>query len=535
MNKLILTTALLVVAVFTVAYLYFTNISVLSRNNDKALSIIPNDAAILFQFKNDKGIYDLFSDFEVFNAITGEQKQVEHTALKALLSQLNPLSERLEGQNIFLSFHPDKDSVLFFWVMPLPAELTSAGITDALSDNPNLRISMDTLNKTEILKAEIRSIKRLFYLHVEDGVLSGSFSRKALQKSLDPEQAKLSKEFIKEINVENQQNQNSPANVFVNFKSSVPFISSFFKQKLNGNFSILNNLNAYATLNMNFKSDALMFNGLTQTDTAQKNYVNLFLNQRPVKNPIKRLVPANTANFISYGLSNYQTFHRDLQGLLNNRQQLKKINSTLNQISEETGIKPDRDIRKYWANEFIVFQLSTQERFGAIQLSNGRQMQFFMEPISTDYSDNIRYLKYPDLLYYYFGDAFRNFPKPFFSIVDNQMIISNSARSLQRFLTTYSKNPLYPKENFANFNQFVADQSNISIFIHIKNSGSNITSELKPAYAANLKSNAYGLRDFYGVSYQWSSNNDHFFTNFYAGYPPARKDTTVTFELERSN
>lgn len=278
-----------------------------------------------------------------------------------------------------------------------------------------------------------------------------------------------------------------------------------------------------------------MFNGITKTDTNHQNYINLFLHQKAVKNPIRRIVPANTANFIAYGISDYNIFHSDLKHLFKLRKELDQLNSTLTQVRNETGIDPDRDIKKYWSNEFINFQLSTQEKFAAVQLTNGRQMQFFMEPLSLEYSENIRQLNYPGILYYYFGDAVKQFNKPYFTIIDNQMILSNSARSLQRYLSSYNQNLLYATEKFENFDQLVADHSNISIFIHIKNSRSNIKSSLKPAYANNFKSDEYGLKEFYGLSFQWTSESEHFFSNFYAGFENNPSTTALSAVADSLN
>lgn len=519
MNKLILTTSILIVAVFTVAYLYFSSLSSGSRNNDKALSLITNDAALIFQFKNDKSIYDIFSDYTVFDAIVGKNKQQEITALKSVLLGSKPVFRNTLGQDIYLSFHPLKgDSVAFLWIMPLPENIGDSDVIEALMQNQDIQYKKSERGDFVIAEVYIKSLKRTFYLHAEKNIVSGSFSLTAMENSLNEKTEKISKSVIEEINRASQQNQNSPASVFVNFGNSIPFLSGFYKNKLNGNFSLLNNFNGIAALNMNFKSDALMFNGITETDTSQLNYINLFLNQKAIKNPIKRIVPDNTANFISYGVSDYPLFHQDLKRLFSLRKELDKLNTTLSLVRNESGIDPDRDIKKYWDDEFITFQLSTQERFAAIKLTNGRQMQFFMEPISSKYSENIRRLNYPGILYYYFGDAFKQFNKPFFSIVDNQMIISNSPTSIQRYLTRYSRNLLFTDEKFISFDQLVADRSNISMFIHIKNSGSNISSQLKPAYASIFRSDEYQLKKFYGISYQWTSESDHFFTNFYAGY-----------------
>jgi hypothetical protein len=113
MNKVILSTVILTVAVFAVAYLYFSNISAGSRNNDHALSVIPQDAAIIFEFKNDKSIYDIFKDYTVFDAVIGEQKQAELKALKSILLSSVQLFEEAQGKSIYLSFHPQADSVSF--------------------------------------------------------------------------------------------------------------------------------------------------------------------------------------------------------------------------------------------------------------------------------------------------------------------------------------------------------------------------------------------------------------------------------------
>ena len=525
MNKIILTTVVLTAAVFTVAYLYFSNISAGSRNNDRAVSAIPEDAAIIFEFKNDKSIYEIFGDYPVFDAIIGESKQEEIEALNSALLNSGQFFQVTQGKNIYLSFHPQQDSVAFLWTMPLPGDFDASDALETLKEDQGITYSQASSAGNTYSAIHIKSINRTFYFQINEQVFSGSFSKAIFENSISAKTPKLSEALVEEVTKANKQNQNTPATVFINFRSSIPFIAKFFKGKLNGSFSLLNHFSAVATLSMNFKSDALMFNGITIPDTNRLNYINLFLNQKAVKSTIKRIAPGNTSNFISYGVSDYDVFHKDLKKLLNNRKELDKLNAGLAAIRDESGINTDRDIKKYWGQEFMTFQLSTQERFGIIQLTNGRQIQFFMEPLSSEYSTDIRHMNYPGLFYYYFGDAFQQFNKPFYTIVENYMILSNSPGSLRRYLDRYSRDMLTDDERFVDFDQYVTDRSNISVFVHNKNSKSNYSSHLKPAYAKSFNSPAFGLKDFYGYSYQWTSENDHFFTNFYAAYTQKRTDT----------
>lgn len=262
-----------------------------------------------------------------------------------------------------------------------------------------------------------------------------------------------------------------------------------------------------------------MFNGNTNKIGERITYTGLFLHQQPVKNTIKKIMPSNTSNYIAYGLSDYSLFHKDLKELFNTRKELDTLNKQISQMTSETGIQPERDIKKLWGNEFTTLQLSTRENIAVIRVSNGHQLQFYLEPLSAAYADAVRKMSYDNLFYYYLGDPLKGYKSPFFAITDNLLIISNSAGTVQRFLNDYNANMLlHTKDEFIQFDQLVADQSNISFFMDFSNSRTLIRNLFKKDYADIFINEDYGLKDFYGLSYQMISNNDHFFTNFYTGY-----------------
>lgn len=533
MNKIVITISILLVAVFSVAYLYFSNLSVESKTNDKALSLIPASAGFIYSFKNDKAYFEIFKDYKLFDAILGSRNQEEFSAIKQNLLDLNKLRLISADQNIFLSFHPQaSDSIAFLWTIPLIKELDKDDLMQYLNQNKGTSAKWIDVKGMQIAEVYFKQINKVFYLYVNKGIASGSFCRELLLQIADNSVPKLSKDFIAEINSGGLKNDNSPANIFINRESSKQFLSSFLRQQNpQGNFNLLNNLSGFTTLNMNYKSDALMFNGITTTDTLKSAYLNLFLHQKAVKNPVTQIVPENTAYYIAYGLSDYRLFARDLKAFHKQRNEVARLDEQINLISKETGIHPNRDIQKYWGNEFITFQLSNGEKLGAIKLTNGRQMKFFLQPLGSEYSENIWRMNYSGLFYNYFGEPFKKFDAPFYTIIDNYLIMSNSPGSVQRFLTNYnSDNQLYKTPKFEKFNHLIADQSNILVFIHVKNSGDNVNSLLKSSYAKTVNSKEYGFNNFYGLSYQLSSDGDHFFTNFYAGSkqlvePEVKQDT----------
>lgn len=520
MRAIIGITVVLLIAVLSLAYLYFSNLHQDSRTNDRVLTEIPSDAAMVLQFRNEKSMYDIFRNYTMFDALTGKRRAAELSWLKEKLINHPELYEASEDQNMFLSVHPNPgDSVSLLWLIPLQTKLTIEDCVTLIKEMDSVEVSVDSAKNLSFIQVNAPALSRHFFLSVDGGVLKGSFSKDLLVRSMEPASLKIDGAFVKHIKDGLKADENALANVYIKHQRNPGFLKPFFKDNLSGNFALFNSFTASASLRMNYKSDALMFNGVTLAEGPADNYIKLFLHQDPVKNTIKRIYPVNTSNAIAYGLSNVQAFHDDLKDLLSKRKELAGLQEKLELIRSETGVNADRDIKKLFQNEFTTFQLSSWETIGVIKLSNGSQMDFFLEPLSSTYSESVRKINYSDLLYYYFGDPFKKYSQPFYAITDNLLIVSNSPNSVQRFLNDLNAGKvLYNSEPFMHFDQLVADQSNISFMLHFGNSGSLLRNILKRPYSRTLTDSNYGIKNLYGISYQLISNSDHFFTNFYSGY-----------------
>ena len=100
MRKIIILTSVLLISTILIAILYFSNLGVETHNNDKILASIPQETALIFQFKNDRSLNDVFKDYEIFNTILGAQRVAEITQLQLLLLEHPQLLEASDNQNI---------------------------------------------------------------------------------------------------------------------------------------------------------------------------------------------------------------------------------------------------------------------------------------------------------------------------------------------------------------------------------------------------------------------------------------------------
>ena len=519
MKTIIGITSALFIAVLSVAYLYFSNLNVKNRSNNQILSEIPSDASVIFQHQNDQSLYDIFKDYTIFDTIVGPQKKEDlHWLTNYLLSNVT-LKTVMSGQKVFLSFHPSKtDSVDFLWSMQLKEKLNEEDIRKISVSDPSNQILTFQETEQDIFLIKNKTRNRPFYFAIVKGIVRGSFNKDLLFRSLDKNSEKIDPEFIKTINEGVRKDENALVNLFINYNRQ-GFLQPFFRNNLSGNFEILQSFSGFSSLSLNYKNDDLIYNGLTNILNKKNNYTRLFLNQTPVKNTIKTILPYNTSNALVYGLSSYTLFHDELSGLFKDRKELDTLNKQMGKITSETGVNPDRDLQKLWGNELSTIQLSTYENLAIIKVTNGTQMQFFLEPLSSTYSETIRKINFESLFYNYWGDPLKKYAKPFYMISDNLLILSNSPGTLQRYLKDYnSEKFLLKTESFRQFDQLVGDQSNISFILHFSNSASILKNLLKRNYAENFGNDKHGIKDLYALSYQLASNKDHFFTNFYTGY-----------------
>src|SRR5579872_3990692 len=108
MRKHIIITIILLIACVTVTVVYFKNLNTPGMRTSAVIHSIPDDAALIFEFNNDKSFYDTFSGSALFASIAGKQQMDDLNALRDKLLQ-NPILEKyFNAQGIFISIHPSK-------------------------------------------------------------------------------------------------------------------------------------------------------------------------------------------------------------------------------------------------------------------------------------------------------------------------------------------------------------------------------------------------------------------------------------------
>lgn len=503
-------------AAIAITVVYFKNLNTSGLHTSQTMSTIPNNTALVFEFNNDDGFYDIFKDNKLFAAVIGKKQIDELDTLRSQLLENQGLKKFFTGQNTFISLHPLKDHTVALLITIAATKDFNAEDIGKLprQANKGLLVSAVNIDGKKGYTIYSGSLKKRFYLiNKEDGIFTGSFSKELIDQSARYVPNKDKKLFLK---LPDQQNSNSLANLYVNYNQLNPLFEALFKNKNTDIFKSFKLLPALAALNLNFKSDALLFTGFSNIEHDQPaGYLNLFANQQPVVNQLKDIFPSTTAYSLSFAVSDSKKFKTDLSGWHIRAKLQHEKDSIFKKVKAETGINLITEFNQVLSHEFAVVTTRYMEKYAIIALTDGQAFKPVMKNVSRMATDEIGQLNYSKLPFFLLGDAFSLFNRPWFMIVDNYLILANSESELKSYSDTYINHKYQSKiQQYNQFNNLVAERSNVAWYINFKNAQPILKRDLGDDFYNDFEANETGWKNFYAASYQLITADKNFYTSF---------------------
>jgi hypothetical protein len=507
LKKLIFSIIVLVTAIITVAYLYFSKLHANHSSGDVGLYAATSSSGLIFSFENEKGITDILKEQHLFREILGEQRYEQLSTLKKHLLSLVTINRALENQQVYISFVPgNKQQIDFVCTTQLSKEIHTPQILHAIKAGGTQIKTVNELSKLTLADSTV------FFLAIKENLVVVSNSQTQVTAVLAKNLKDKDDKFAEYIQAGNRFNKNSLAQLYINFNTLPALLKNIIAGKLNGELASLNNQNAYAALTYNYSNEKILLTGTTVVNDPN-SYYNLFPDLEPKKITILNILPKSTASYTIFAIDNYLPWKKKLNAWFSNKQEDKKITKLIADVNTKYHLNLDEIFPKYFKDQLITFQLSTTEKIGAINLSNGDKLSQLLIDLSTDYNDEIKTLRESDLLYAYFGQPFEGFKRPFYTIIDNYLIVANYASTLESFLSSYKNNQLFINTpNYINANNQLPGNSTISFYIDHANSNEIFRKNIYAPFYQHVQSEK-GLKAYDSFTYQLSGDKGKFQTN----------------------
>jgi len=504
MKKILVFIFVLLSAIAFMAYFYFSKLGTENNAKDLALQSATNNAAVVFSFRNDKSFYEIIAAQQLIQQVIGEEKSELLSQLKNLVINNNTLNGYINDQNIYISLLPDSNKKINFLItVQLQPEKDLSKLNSALQSSSFISSFGEDIYKIKVTDS------LLAYARLKDRVITVSTSLQLINNASVRLAENPFTDYIKE---NSRNNKNALAQVYINFNQAPLLLKNILSKNIDGNLSVLNKQNSYAALNYNFSKEKVLFNGTTSLKN-EDNYLKLFENSHPQSTTIQNILPENTANYIIYTFNDYKTWSANFNTYLARTKQLEKTRTAINNVKKDFRTDLNTVFPVYTKNQFTTFQLNTAEKIAAIELSNGEKVKQLLIDVSTDYSEDIKIFKSSHILYSYFGEPFRNFSRPYYTIIDNYLIVANNASTIQSFLNSYKTNKLLAQTaEYREAMNEISTTFNVGYYINIKRSSTILKGEILTDYYTQFHTDN-GLKTFDTFCYQMIADKTNFITN----------------------
>lgn len=505
MRKITALIIALLFGIFAMAYIYFTNLKNEENTADRALNLVSSHASIIFTFENDKTFYDILSGQAILNDVVGKQKAKTLQHIYQNWVKLAPISKVLDGKKVYIGItNGEKDNVDFLLATQFSAKNTVDIGAFAAANQVKL-------NKVEdhIFEATLSDTTKCYITVEKQTVLIASSLHTLSQLKTT---ATHHNDFASYIRKGNLRQKNTLANVYINFKTLPTVLKAVVQQQINGELEVLAKANAFAALSYNYATDKLLLNGYTEL-IDNTHYLSLFKNQPEQKVTIDQLLPEKTANYTIYGFADYKKWLDKLTDWFRENDKKTNTQALAKRTVDKYGIDLKSTFPEFTTNQFATFQIHTGERFGIVALKNGDKFNQLLLDLSTEYSTTTRNFKEAGIPYAFFGTPFKKFKRPFYTVIDNHLIMANNASSIQRFLNDYMANKLLINDSlYIRFKDQCADAASVSYYINRSNSANIFGRNLKARFYKQYLSKD-GFKAYNAFGLQMSADAGQFLTN----------------------
>ncbi|OOG15888.1 hypothetical protein BWD42_23725 [Sphingobacterium sp. CZ-UAM] len=519
MKKTIIITILLFIAVIVATIYLFGDFNKNNKQDSKALQYLPENTLAITSFANNEAVDTIFKDYELFKAVLGQGNFSNLEQLKAELLQNEQLTPFVAGQQILLSFHQEKDQITALYSVQVGQSLDNNTLEKLMGQvGNNYKVQpFDTLGQRffGLNKGVKDSTLYCAYAHE---IIFASYSKQVLAQIFDKNVKKINNKQI-EFFV-NHNNKNTPLSLYFFNEQSAQIARILMKSKFGTYLNLIDSLKGQTSWNMNFKQDALIFKGETDLTGSKNSYLQLFANQTAQVQALGNYLPKNAASYIDFSISDAASFHAGLKDLLIQQKEYERISKSIKNFEEDSKVSFDSVITPLFNDEFALAELDNQDVLGLISLSDSSLFANNFKKFSSDVGDSIYQFKYSQLLYASFGEPFKSFTRPYFTIVDNIMVVASRTEILRDYRESFrEKQFLSGTAIFKNHAAIQNSRSNVTFYLEPKAAKSNILDNLKSDYAKNFKDEEqFGFQNFYSWSYQLSGNQGTFASSLYGLY-----------------
>jgi len=530
-----------------------------------AFKVIPSDAVFIVETNDLTKGWAAISDSKMWQHLIGNPyfkdindmvKQVD-TYLKN-----NKVADLLlKGKKLIVSAHMVSGNA---WDMIYVVDLETAsgisgGLESALGLIPGYRVEKRDYNGTEIIQLiNEKDAKDIINLSVMKNLLMVSFTGSLLERAIDQKDNKhweMNKNF-KEVTSE--LGEKNLFKFYFNYSQLGKFTQCYLSEP-NDVVDMMGKSLAYSALNINLENEKLSFEGFTNPDSIG-SYIRALSKVGPGKFGSYAIMSDQTAFLLSMGFDKYNDFYSNLiaEYSKGNTQDMEDMNKDIKLVEKLLSISIQDDLFSWFGNEIAFAKLRPRAntrmedvivaihasdiegaKNGLGRITNQIRKRSPLKFEIINYRNfEINFLEQKGFFKIFFGKLFDKLEKPFFTYIEDYVVLSNSLEALRTIIDDYvTGKTLSHNKKFMDFRDNFETKSNVALFVQMPKIYSNLYFFAAPESKKGVQENKDLILSFALVGFQMVTKGNMFKTHLYANYDETAlsDDELEKFESEVSD
>ncbi|PCJ64579.1 MAG: hypothetical protein COA58_12635 [Bacteroidetes bacterium] len=515
---------------------------------EEALNLIPSDAIYILQADDPISNWREFSQSSFWKFLKQHPSLAEISSdaefLDSLINQNSTLFRQFGKRDFYMSAHltgQDNYDFLFLVDLRKASRLDLLPMILKMITNKNdYTLTEDEYKGYNVVEMYDKANRSHLFLTQVKNFLVCTYSEDLMLDAIDQQ---LNQEYIissKFTEVENRIDNDGLARLYINYA----YIDNYIRLYTDINSSTLSALSSsfsYSGLDMILDENEAILKGYTSLPDSIDQYSKLLQEYGNAEFSFDEVISARTAYLQAIGINKFKEFyHRVLELRSKESESVVEYNAMKQKVEKVLGLSLEKDILSWIGNEIILAQNDpsklhrneddllvaikaynidfAKEKLLLIQKAIKRRTPARFKKMKYKTND-IYYLDIKGFFGLFFGKAFEKLTKPYYTIVGDYILFSNSPKTLVSALEDYENGYVLAKsENYMNVKNNLPDESTLFTYINGPLTYPVLGTTIKANEQADYTRNKPYITFFKGIGISYSAHGDGFQNSIYLNF-----------------
>jgi len=479
--------------IWTIASLYIT-----PDNNIQQIYLIPKDAALIIQSSDPVNDWKKFSKSAPWQSM--KQAKLYETVTKnvqfldSIVNANKSLLSIVGKRSMMISLHKtrpdDFDFLIVVDMQKISKMLTLKNQLEKILSAGGYTVTKRNYRNVETIEMRDNDTREILYGAFIGNHFAATYNPKLLEASineLEQPAIGLDRGFIE---AERRVSGQGLCRLFVNYTYFPEFISIYMGQH-NPYFDMFCEAMNFAGLYGEVTEKKIELKGYTMLKEQANPYISAILSSGKRKMKAHEIMPARTAFYTNLELGDPKAFIKELENTIsiNDKNLYKDYISTKSKIENYIDISLEKNFFSWMEGEFAFAQTEPgplgheAEIILAIKANSVKDMKSNMELIAKKVRNTtpikfktveykgyqVNYVELKGFFKLFFGGIFERFEKPYYTYINDYIILSNQPSTILSFIEDYEqKNLMINNDGFKNIYGRAESSSTLFAYLDIE-------------------------------------------------------------------